>query len=94
MQSYGAQSSDAQTVGQDEFDYYQDSYYIRLQGNARIYFVKDGKVKQFIPSGVWNDAGLDGSQIVDVNKTEFNYYKTGKAVGSSLDILMPSTTAQ
>ncbi len=52
LESYGQNSSNAQSVGQDEFDFYPVTQYIRPSGNARIYKVTNAATKQFIPSSV------------------------------------------
>jgi hypothetical protein len=80
--SYGIKDGDAAAVAQDELNFYQDTAYVRLQGNARIYKLF-GNAKRFIPSSVWSAAAIDAAELVDVNKTEFNYYKTGPAVTSA-----------
>ena len=54
-------------------------------GNSRIYKT-EGSVKRFIPSTVWNPAGIDPSLIIDINKTDFNSYKTGKALAGSEEL--------
>ena len=79
--SYGNKDEDVQTVAQDEFDFYQNAKYIRLDGKGGIYFTS-GNNKRFIPSSVWSDTGADASQVISVNKTDFNSYKTGKAITS------------
>ncbi len=84
--SYGSKLEDVQTVGQDEFDYYQNAQYIRLQGNAKIYKIS-GTTKRPIPSSVWNPAGINPEQIIDINRLNFNYYKTGKSVVDEEDLL-------
>ena len=92
LKSYGITADNATAVSQDELDYYQDTAFIRLNGNARIYKL-EGNVKRFIPSSVWNNGEIDAGEIVDVNKTEFNYYKTGKPL-SSIDELSAGSSAQ
>lgn len=79
FKSYNNNSEEVQTVTQEEFDFYQNAKYIRLIGNSRIYKTEGGN-KRFIPSAVWNPAGIDVGQIIDINKTDFNSYKTGKSL--------------
>ncbi|MFA5991266.1 MAG: hypothetical protein WC794_03410 [Candidatus Doudnabacteria bacterium] len=79
FKSYNNNSEEVQTVTQEEFDFYQNAKYVRLIGNSRIYKT-EGKYKRFIPSAVWNPAGIDVSLIIDVNKTDFNSYKIGKSL--------------
>ncbi len=79
FKSYNNNSEEVQTVSQEEFDFYQNAKYIRLIGNSRIYKI-EGKIKRFIPSAVWNPAGIDVGQIIDINKTDFNSYKIGKSL--------------
>lgn len=83
--SYKNNSEEVQAVAQEEFDYYQNAKYIRLIGNSRIYKT-EGKTKRFIPSAVWNPAGIDASLIIDVNKTDLNSYKTGKSLTSTEEL--------
>lgn len=85
FKSYKNNPEDVQTVSQAEFDYYQNAKYIRLIGNSRIYKTEGG-AKRFIPSAVWNPAGIDPSLIIDINKTDFNSYKTGKAVAGAEEL--------
>lgn len=86
--SYNNKWEDVTTVGQDEFDYYQNAKFIRLNGQGAIYYVQD-KLKKKIPSEIWNNSGLDESQIIDVNKTDFNSYKSGSSV-QSYDEMYPN----
>ncbi len=79
LKSYNISEADVQAVSQEEFDYYSSAKYIRLQNNPRIYKIEDN-IKRFIPSSVWNPAGIDPAQIIDVNRTDFNSYKTGKSL--------------
>jgi|ERR1051326_4778519 hypothetical protein len=85
LKSYGITASSATAVTEDELSYYGDSLYIRLNGNARIYKL-EGKNKRFVPSNVWSHAEVDPAAIIDVNKTEFNYYKTGPAIKTLDDL--------
>ncbi len=84
--SYKNKDADVQTVTQDEMNFYADAKFIRLMGNATIYFIKGG-TKQAIPSSIWNSSGEDAAGIIDVNKTEFASYKTGVKVKSVNEIL-------
>lgn len=79
--SYNNQWSDVQTVGQQEYDYYPTAKYIWLNGGGAIYLIKNG-IRRYIPSAIWNPAGIDASQIINVNKTDFNSYSTGPDVSS------------
>ena len=83
--SYKNNEADINAVSQEEFDYYPNAKYIRLKNNSRIYKT-EGNVKRFIPSAVWNPAGIDPSQILDVNKTDFNSYKNGKNLTSAEEL--------
>ncbi len=74
--SYNNKQADVATVEQAEFDNYPNAEFIRLEGSARIYKT-EGQTKRFIPSAVWNPAGLDPGLIINLNKTDFNSYKTG-----------------
>lgn len=87
--SYNNKKEDIQSVGQPEFDSYQNAQFIRLMGNSRIYLIT-GRTKKFIPSSIWNPAGIDPSQIIDVNKTDFNSYATGKNVASADELTTPA----
>jgi hypothetical protein len=85
--SYNNKDEDVQTVSQDEFDYYQDAKYIWLNGTGGIYKVDTGaKTKRLITSDVWNGSGLDAGQIINVNRTDFNSYKTGSKVTVPADM--------
>jgi plastocyanin len=89
MASYHLNKTDVQVADQNEFDYYLNAQYIRLNGKGVIYKI-EGSTKRSIPSSVWNVAGIDPSIIIDVNKTDLNSYKTGKAVKSGeLDSTSP-----
>lgn len=85
FKSYKNNAEEVQAVAQEEFDFYQNAKYIRLIGNSRIYKT-EGKSKRFIPSAVWNPAGIDASLIIDVNKTDLNSYKTGKSLTSTEEL--------
>lgn len=80
--SYNNKDSDVQTVDQAEFDYYSAAKYIRLNGTGVIFKI-EGNKKRAIPSAIWNPAGIDVSQIIDVNKTELSSYLTGSKLTSS-----------
>ena len=80
--SYNNKWSDVQTVGQDEFNFYQNAKFIWLNGTGAIYLINNG-VKQLIPSSIWNSSGIDASQIINVNKTDFASYKTGVKITSA-----------
>lgn len=85
FKSYKNNAEEVQVVAQEEFDFYQNAKYIRLIGNSRIYKT-EGKYKRFIPSAVWNPAGIDPSLIIDVNKTDLNSYRTGKGLTSTEEL--------
>lgn len=85
FKSYKNNAEEVQTVAQEEFDFYQNAKYIRLIGNSRIYKT-EGKYKRFIPSAVWNPAGIDPSLIIDVNRTDLNSYRTGKSLTSTEEL--------
>jgi hypothetical protein len=83
--SYHNKDADVQTVSQDEFNYYVNAKYIQLNGKGLVYFVS-GKNKQSIPASIWNQSGVDAGQVISVNKTDFNSYKTGKSVKSTTEL--------
>lgn len=83
--SYHNKMADVATVSQDEFDYYQDAKYIWLNGTGAIYYIKDG-AKKYIPSSVWVQLEADSSEIINVNKTDFNSYSKGVSIASADDI--------
>ena len=85
LKSYNSSEADVQAVSQEEFDYYSAAKFIRLQNNSRIYKIENN-VKRFIPSSVWNPAGIDPAQIIDVNRTDFNSYKTGKSLTTTEEL--------
>jgi hypothetical protein len=80
FKSYNNKWEDVARVEQDEFDYYPETRFIRLAGNGAIYFLDEAGMKRVIPTKIWNEAGIDAEEIIDVNKTEFNSYKTGAAI--------------
>ena len=83
--SYHNKMSDVVTVAQDEFDYYQSAKYIWLNGTGAIYYINNG-VKRIIPSSVWNQLEADPSEIINVNKTDFNSYSKGASITSPDDV--------
>ncbi len=85
FKSYNSNPEEVQVVSQEEFDFYQNVKYVRLLNNSRIYKI-EGQVKRFIPSSVWNPAGIDPSLIIDINKTDFNSYKNGKNLTSGEEL--------
>ena len=83
FKSYHNKHEEVQAVSQDEFDFYLTAQYIRLQGNSKIYQVDIEKgVKQQLLQSALDEAPIDDEQIITVNKTEFNSYKTGSAIAS------------
>jgi|GEM_PF-4550521 len=83
--SYGNKWTDVVTVPQSEFDYYQTAKYIWLNGSGAIYKIKDG-VRKYIPSAIWNPAGIDPSAIINVNKTDLSSYTTGNALTTAEEL--------
>ncbi len=85
FKSYGNDPSDVQTVAQEEFNYYPDARFVRLIDSARIYKL-DGWYRHFIPSAIWNDSGQDASEIIDINRTDFNSYKNGPDIKDGAEL--------
>jgi len=83
--SYGNKWTDVVTVPQSEFDYYQTAKYIWLNGSGAIYKIKDG-VRKYIPSAIWNPAGIDPSAIINVNKIDLNSYTTGNPLTTAEEL--------
>lgn len=77
--SYGNKDEDVQSVSQDEFDFYPTAQYIWLNGTGAIYQI-DGNTKHMITSAAWSAMGVDVSSIINVNKADFNSYKTGSKI--------------
>ena len=80
--SYGNKWEDIQTVDEGEFNNYATAKYIWLNGTGAIYKITNG-VRHYIPSSVWNPAGIDSSQIINVNSTDFNSYSKGDNISDA-----------
>ncbi|MDE2312302.1 MAG: hypothetical protein KGJ93_04440, partial [Patescibacteria group bacterium] len=83
--SYHNKWSDVQTVGQEEFDSYANAQYIWLNGTGAIYKIDNGTRQQIAPDA-WNNSGLDASQVIWVNRTDFNTYKAGPAITAANEL--------
>ncbi len=83
--SYKNKDSEVVTVEQPEFDYYQNAKFIWLNGKGGIYKI-EGTTKRLISTQAWSEAGVDPGQIIYVNRTEFNSYKTGSKITDAAEL--------
>jgi hypothetical protein len=83
--SYHNKWEDVQEVEQIEFDAYPKAKFIRLNGAGAIYKISGSK-KSIIPSSIWNNAGIDVGQIIDVNLTDFSSYPLKTPVENSSEL--------
>ena len=77
--SYGAEWQDVETIEKAELDFYKNAEYIKLIGNARVYFLKDG-VKRYLTQKAASALKILPEEVVAVNRTEFNAYASGETM--------------
>lgn len=75
--SYGNSWSNVVTVSDEELNQFPETSYIRLKGDARVYMVTNN-TKKYITPAVATERQIPPDMVIEVNKTEFNFYKTVK----------------
>lgn len=83
--SYHNKWEDVENVSQEEFDQYPDAEYIKLVNNARVYKI-EAKIKRYITPAAATELGIDPAWVMEVNRTEFNYYRAGANINTADDI--------
>jgi hypothetical protein len=77
--SYGTKWSDVRIITQEQLDSYGDVLYIKLRGNARVYKLENF-VKRYLTPAAATRLNIDPARVVEVNATEFYYYRTGSTI--------------
>lgn len=77
--SYGAKWEDIEVVEQAELDFYKSAEYIKLIGNARVYFLKDG-LKRYLTQKAARALKIFPEEVIPVNRMEFNAYASGETL--------------
>ncbi|MBU4579911.1 fibronectin type III domain-containing protein [Patescibacteria group bacterium] len=78
--SYGNKWEDIQVISKKEMDSYATSNLMKLIGSPDVYLIENN-TKRLIPSAeIFNKNKYDWAKILEANKLEFDWYKTGAAV--------------
>ncbi|MBU3924335.1 DUF5018 domain-containing protein, partial [Patescibacteria group bacterium] len=78
--SYGNKWEDIQVISKKEMDSYATSNLMKLIGSPDVYLIENN-TKRLIPSAeIFNKNKYDWAKILEANKIEFDWYKTGAAV--------------
>jgi len=78
--SYNNKWEDIQVISKKEMDSYATSNLMKLIGSFDIYLLENN-AKRLIPSAeIFNKNKYDWAKVLEVNKIEFDWYKTGAAV--------------
>ena len=78
--SYNNNWADIQVISKKEMESYPISNLMKLAGSPSIYLL-EGTTKRLIPSiAIFNKNNYDWAKVMDANKTEFDWYKTGTNV--------------
>jgi hypothetical protein len=84
--SYGNKWKDVREVPDEVFNSIPNAEYIKLKGNAAIYYIQ-GKTKRYVTQAAASELNIDPAVVIEVNKMDFNYYKTGAQVKSAGDVI-------
>ncbi|GEM_PF-2015909 len=81
LKSYGERAEDIIVISRKEFNYYPENKYVYLDQpfTPDIYLIS-GDIKRYLTPMAAVRLGILRSQVVPVNATEFNAYKTGEPV--------------
>lgn len=77
--SYSGKWENIITIPQEVLDDMDDVMYIKQRGNARVYKIENG-VKYYLTPQAASRLAVDPARVVEVNKTEFVSYRTGKSI--------------
>lgn len=66
-------------ISKEELDSYPKTEYIRLKGDLRVYKI-EGKYKRLLTPEAALNVGITENDLVIVNKTEFDYFRTGAGI--------------
>jgi len=77
--SYGHTKEEIQVITQDELNSYPDVKYIKWSGSAKVYQLTGG-VKQYLSSAACTRLQIPPEDVLVVNKTQFNSYKSGVSI--------------
>ena len=78
--SYQDNWQDVQIISQQEMESYPISNLIRLEGSNDVYLLESSIKRHITSSQVFTRYGYDWNRIITVNRTEFDYYRTGSEV--------------
>lgn len=78
--SYNNKWEDIQVISKKEMDSYATSNLMKLIGSPDVYLIENN-VKRLIPSAeIFNKNKYDWTKVLEANKLEFDWYKTGAPV--------------
>lgn len=85
--SYGAKWTDIEVVPRSELDFYKNAEYIKLEGNARVYQLKDG-IKRYLTPKAASALKILPEEVIPVNRTEFNAYASGQTLDENEAVVL------